>query len=661
MSIGNAIVGALRVVLGLDAAGFESGLKKSGKSLDTFGAGFARAGVAVAAAATAMGGALAYSMKGAIDNADKLSKMSQKIGIPVEELSALKHAADLSGVGIDELQKGIGKLSKTMVEAAAKPTSEAAYAFRALGVSVTDSSGKLRTSSSVFESIAEKFSGLKDGAGKTAVAMALFGRAGADLIPLLNSGRDGIREMMDEAAKLGIVIDTKTGKAAEAFNDNLTRLGRAKDGLILKLTAGLLPQLENLTNSLVATAKDTAGVKAVAEGLASTLKVLATAITVVGASFTIAGNNIATVLKALWQAATGDLKAAWETLTGGFSSSASIAMLAGKTLINMWAGAEEGAVKAAEKTKAAEKAQRDFNYATMAGKTAVDGFIDSTNKALAAQQADAAMAGAAIGSKERMRVVLQGMAVAQQNLIKLTPQLMARFTELGNAAEQSAIKLAGVNMTEEMLLPWQKYDEQLTKINFLYAQGAISSETYSEAMRRAAESAGTSWDVAGASIAGSFSDIAKSFGKENSAMAKAAQIFGAIQATISMFTGAAKALELPFPANLAAMATVLAKGASLVASIKGNKVPSMASGGSFRVPGGISMRDNKTIPINLASGERVKVEPNKYGADGSSSEGQRNLSIHVNGETFGRETLRQIATGIEKLVGDGLRVNLVSA
>ena len=111
-------------------------------------------------------------------------------------------------------------------------------------------------------------------------------------------------------------------------------------------------------------------------------------------------------------------------------------------------------------------------------------------------------------------------------------------------------------------------------------------------------------------------------------MATAAKVFGIIQGTISMFTGAAKALELPFPANIAAVAAVLAKGASLVASIKSQSIPTgLVMGGAFQVPGGIGGGDKVPFSAMLEPGELVEVSSNRpggyrsAGGQGSSSSG----------------------------------------
>lgn len=244
---GNAVIGALRVNLGIDTAQFSEGLGKAQSSLAKFGKTVA---VAAAAAGAAIAGALAVGVKNALNEADDLSKIASKIGIPIEELSKLKYAADLSGVSIQGLQTSVGKLAKNMVDAVAG-TGEGLKAFTALGISVTGADGKMKSASQVMAEISDKFAAMPDGVEKTALAMQLMGRAGADMIPLLNGGSASLNQMMEEAKSLGLEISQKTAAAAEQFNDNLSRMGYAVTGLTLGLTAALAPALAVISDAMV--------------------------------------------------------------------------------------------------------------------------------------------------------------------------------------------------------------------------------------------------------------------------------------------------------------------------------------------------------------------------------------------------------------------------
>jgi hypothetical protein len=204
--------------------------------------------------------------KDAIDAADQINKMSQKVGVSVESLSTLKYAAELSDVSLESLGTGLKKLSVNMLDTQTG-TGEAKDAFKALGISVTDTRGNLKGTEDVLLELAERFSGMEDGAGKTALAVKLFGRAGAELIPFLNQGRSGIAALTAEAEKLGIKMSGETAKAAETFNDNLTSLRTAVDGTARAMVNPLLPALIDITNQMKEGAKEGGIFKGILEGL----------------------------------------------------------------------------------------------------------------------------------------------------------------------------------------------------------------------------------------------------------------------------------------------------------------------------------------------------------------------------------------------------------
>jgi len=194
-------------------------------------------------------GAFAALVKGAIDSADELNKLSQKIGISVEALSTLQFAAQLSDVGLQSLQMGLKKLSENATEASAG-LGEGAQTFAALGVSVKDAAGNLKATDDLLLEIADRFAGFEDGATKTALAVKLFGKSGMDMIPFLNQGSSGIRALMQEAERLGLKLSTETAQAAEAFNDNLTALKASTSGLGITLATELLAPLRVVTDAI---------------------------------------------------------------------------------------------------------------------------------------------------------------------------------------------------------------------------------------------------------------------------------------------------------------------------------------------------------------------------------------------------------------------------
>src|SRR5262245_23757136 len=114
MPASNAVIGALRVVIGADTAALEKGLKSAQGSVSSFGqrVGEIAAGVGLERIIEKGVKFLVGGLKDAIQAADDLNKAAQKVGLPVEELSALKHAADLADVSFETLTASMVRFDK---------------------------------------------------------------------------------------------------------------------------------------------------------------------------------------------------------------------------------------------------------------------------------------------------------------------------------------------------------------------------------------------------------------------------------------------------------------------------------------------------------------------------------------------------------------------
>ncbi len=288
---------------------FEKRAGKAGKALKNF----AKAGGVAMAAATASVIAMGNKF---LDTADRIAKMSQSSGVAVETLSRLQHAANLSGVSFEVMSKGITKLQRSMYDAnqGLKTQSDA---FGSLGVSVVDSTGKLRDTEAVMQDVAEKFKAMEDGAEKAATAQILFGRSGVEMIPFLNAGKEGLQEMATEADKLGLTLGSKTAKAAERVNDQMTRVSGVLRGVFMKVMEALLPHIENAVNALKEWATDPANVKGAIETMSNIFKTFATVVLILKAAFLSAGTALGAFAAALVMAASFEFTKAADILTQG--------------------------------------------------------------------------------------------------------------------------------------------------------------------------------------------------------------------------------------------------------------------------------------------------------------------------------------------------------
>jgi len=256
-----AKIADLLVNLTLESASFKNEIEASRREMKKFTSdisdGFKSLSSIVGVSIGAISASVAVDfVKGLSEGVDQLGKLSQKIGISVEDLSTLQHALKLSNVPVETFSTGVGLLSKALAGMSDEVEGKGApAALQALGIKARDANGNLRPTVDILLQISDKFQSFADGAGKTNIALQLFGRSGKELIPFLNEGAAGIRKMQEEAQSLGLEISGTTSAAAQEFNDNLTRLQAVSDGVSRQFLTGLLPSLTRLTEGFIEVSK----------------------------------------------------------------------------------------------------------------------------------------------------------------------------------------------------------------------------------------------------------------------------------------------------------------------------------------------------------------------------------------------------------------------
>jgi hypothetical protein len=253
-------VGTLIVDLQANTASFVSGLDKAGQisltSMNNIEKAFTSMAATAGAAITAVEGALAALLDQQVNNAARLYDMAQATGVSVDALSGLEYVAKQSGISAESLDKALEKLGKSLDKAVSGGVNST-NAFKTLGVTITDANGKLLPTTTILESLANKFQSFKDGPEKTALAIQIFGKAGADLVPLLNRGSAGIDDLLKEAQRLGVVIGDDTASAAKQFQESMNKVTAAVEGAANSMLTKLLPSIQMVIDNVAAGAEET--------------------------------------------------------------------------------------------------------------------------------------------------------------------------------------------------------------------------------------------------------------------------------------------------------------------------------------------------------------------------------------------------------------------
>ena len=186
------------------------------------GVGRSLTGVSTAAAGVVAGlGAAAYKAGQAADDLNTLSKVT---GIGTEELQKYGYAADLVDVSVEAIAKSNKKLTKNAYEAANGSKSQA-EAFKAIGVSVTDSNGHLRDSEAIFQDVITNLGKMTNETERDAIAQQLMGKSAAELNPLIEDGGETYKMVADTLKKYDLdFVDQKTLDGANEFNDSLDKM-----------------------------------------------------------------------------------------------------------------------------------------------------------------------------------------------------------------------------------------------------------------------------------------------------------------------------------------------------------------------------------------------------------------------------------------------------
>ena len=198
-------------------------------------------------------GAFAAMAQSAATYGDELAKTSQRTGVSVQGLAALSFAAGQAGSSWTGVQKALKGAARSVFEAS---QGVATYkdSFDDLGISVVDSTGKLKNMDELIPELADSFANMENGTRKAALAQDIFGRTGVELIPLLNQGAEGLATYAKRAEELGLVITDVEGKMGEDWKDALDETEKATETLSHAIGFVFLPAMIGIAEKATAAA-----------------------------------------------------------------------------------------------------------------------------------------------------------------------------------------------------------------------------------------------------------------------------------------------------------------------------------------------------------------------------------------------------------------------
>lgn len=228
--------------------------------------------------------------------AERTVHLGQMYGLTVSQVQQLGAVADATGMRIDLLTKGMGFMDKNLA-AAEGGSKRAQNAFDQLGISLNDGKSNFEK----FAAVADKFAQMADGPKKTALAMQVFGKAGAELIPILNQGRAGLDEFSKAAEDFGAVNEraVERGMAlADAMDMNKIAMKGVSNVLMDAFAPALTDAAEaanEMIKELVSSYQSGGAAKDVFDAMVSTMRMVGAAIGGVADVVKFLAENMATL------------------------------------------------------------------------------------------------------------------------------------------------------------------------------------------------------------------------------------------------------------------------------------------------------------------------------------------------------------------------------
>lgn len=222
------------------------------------------------------------------DYGTELHYLSERTGIAVDQLGGLAYAAKYSDTSLEDLAIGFKKMQKVIGEAAQKNAhgsllknlqlQESKSALAQIGVTLDDLRGL--TPDEQFLLFADRIAAIQDPAMKTAAALSIFGKNGTALLPMLNRGSAGLREMFGS----GFKVTAEDANNALRMHNALLKLGSVTKGLTMSIGKAVSPMFSSGFEWLSKAIPKYRGLIEANKGLISTVGAAAGIVTGVGAA-----------------------------------------------------------------------------------------------------------------------------------------------------------------------------------------------------------------------------------------------------------------------------------------------------------------------------------------------------------------------------------------
>lgn len=510
---GSRSLGTLTLDLVARIGGYTQGLDKAEREAKKRAQAIERAfdnaaNIATAALASigTAGVAAFAALNQQVQNLADFKDLEETTGASAESLASLSIAAAVAGTSVDEIASASLKLTKSLT-GVDDESKAAGAALTALGLSIEEF--KALDPVERVDALTEAFAKFEDGSEKSAVAMALFGKTGAEQLKVFKA--------LEEQGGRNVVLTQQQIEQADAYADAQSKLKAEFQQFAQLQAAQVIPVLTQVQEAFAAIAKNEAAVEVITSVLSFVIKgaiVIFQALAVVvsdlgfvflsvgreigawAAQFSALGRGDLAGFRAISDAVKEDGKRARAELDKFQAQIMSIGQTTGSVAgLAAQAGINSSLLNpskptlnfggAVKDTKGA-KSKQEINDAEQYLKRLQDQYITTLDLTTAEK--------ALVDIREKgfkgLTPQLEELILAQAKVIDQDKEAARLFKERQDALDevmeaQRALSEEGIRIFEQTRTPLENLNSELRRLNDLQRDGVIDWDTYKRAVEQA--------------------------------------------------------------------------------------------------------------------------------------------------------------------------------
>jgi hypothetical protein len=227
---------------------FDQTGKGVGRLESSFTSAKVAAGAFIAAAGAGAAAVLFDATRAALQYGSSLGEVADQLGVTTDDLQTYRFVASQVGIEQGEMDKALQRLTRTLGDAG-NGNKKASAAFNQLGVSLRNADGSAKSAGQALPEIVDALARLPDPAARATIELALFGKAGQQLEPLVKAGSSAIRSLYQEFEASGGKLTPDDIQKLDNLADSIEALKQKAQGNLAKLLAQNSAEIDQLAKS----------------------------------------------------------------------------------------------------------------------------------------------------------------------------------------------------------------------------------------------------------------------------------------------------------------------------------------------------------------------------------------------------------------------------